>query len=34
MSQETTNEHSAEMLYGIDEQPPKGWLFCLLFSIF
>ena len=33
MSQKTTNEHSSEMLYGIDEQPPKGMAVACFFSI-
>ena len=32
MSQKTTNEHSSEMLYGIDEQPPKGMAVLLAFQ--
>ena len=32
MSQKTTKEHSSEMLYGIDEQPPKGMAVLLAFQ--
>ena len=32
MSQKTTNEHSTVMLYGIDEQPPKGMAVLLAFQ--
>ncbi len=32
MSQKITNEHSSEMLYGIDEQPPKGMAVLLAFQ--
>ena len=32
MSQKTTNEHSSVMLYGIDEQPPKGMAVLLAFQ--
>lgn len=32
MSQKITNEHSSDMLYGIDEQPPKGMAVLLAFQ--
>ncbi|HFU4108961.1 TPA: nucleobase:cation symporter-2 family protein [Streptococcus suis] len=32
MSQNITNEHSSDMLYGIDEQPPKGMAVLLAFQ--
>ncbi|WP_330847633.1 solute carrier family 23 protein, partial [Streptococcus suis] len=32
MSRKITNEHSSGMLYGIDEQPPKGMAVLLAFQ--